>query len=140
MARAPIAIRLEVVPTRRKRMECWRGPRFFSRLGGVVHIHNNDFRPAIAVDIANRQAARGPRLLKSRSGLVAYVREASVAEVPVEQRLLQVPVAHRRIVHFRINMPVGQHDILPAIFVDILKAIPQPNNWFLPAPPVARYR
>ena len=106
--------------------------------GGLVHIHDDDLLPPVAIDISHRQTARGPRLLKGRASLAGNVLKASVAQVPIQQCLLQVAVAHRRIVDLGIDVPVGQHDILPAVVVDVYKSDPPPQQLVLAQPHLLR--
>lgn len=71
----------------------------------------------VAVQIAGGEPARRTGLLKREAGLAGVVGKSSVSEIPVEERLLVVAVAHGGAVHLGADMAVGHQNIRAAVFV-----------------------
>ena len=103
-------------------MELPCSPKFLSSDGDFVHVDDDDLDVAVVVEIADREAARGMRRHDARPRVVGDIEELLVAAVPVEQALLVKRLADAACVDIRIDVPVGDEDVLPAVVVEVEKA------------------
>src|SRR5215216_224403 len=86
-----------------------------------VEIIDHQIKPAIAIEVANRQATPGPRIRQRASRRRAYAFELAL-HVAEEQRLLCVTRSPLMRIGRRINMPVYYKQVEPAVVVVIDKA------------------
>src|SRR5579883_3456632 len=88
---------------------------------GRVHVHQDYFRPPIAVEIANRKTARWSWHLKCRSCHIGDVLKFPITQVAVQERWFKIRVSELFAFDFGVNMAVGNHQVPPSIVVYINK-------------------
>ena len=107
-----------------------RGPRFFRTLGGSFMFDDHDFRPPVAIEIADRQARERGASTAKRGASAMRVTSAKRPLPRLRYSNVPLPIgfADGRVIHLGIDVAVGHHQIGPAVFIDIEKAAPQPSS------------
>src|SRR6185503_795960 len=84
-----------------------------------VHVVYYGIQPPIAVQVADRQSARAPGLRQPTAGCCSQSLEFPILQILKQQHLLGITRAPLLAVNRRVNMAVGNQDILPTVVVEI---------------------
>ena len=123
LTRAPIALRLLVVPTSLSVSQCASARRRQrEQIGGGVDVVHDDVDVAIVVEIGECRAAAGGRGRHRRTEPLRDVLEASVAEVAVHDLALLVARLRLDPLDLRIDVAIDDEEVEPAVVVEIDEA------------------
>ena len=95
------------------------GALVFQQRGTVVHVDDENLRPAVAVKVPGGQPAGRPRRREPGSRRRSDVCECSVAEITIEKRFLAIGFSYGRAVDFGIEVAIGDHEVGPAVLVGV---------------------
>ena len=104
------------------------GTPVFEKMWSAIQIHHQNIEVAILVEVPRSGAAVGPRFTHSTAGRPSEVRELSITQVPEQLTSLEVTSSNVHGLDLRINMAVGNKQILPAIVVKVSKKSAPPQT------------
>src|SRR5437868_11058902 len=88
----------------------------------IIYRIHNDIDIAIVIEISESRAARGARVGDPRSRPEGNVCEMAIVQILVKQLPLRVSRFRLELLDLRIDMPVANQDVRPAIVIHVKKS------------------
>src|SRR5450432_3132326 len=89
--------------------------------GCAIHVDDHNLGPPVAVEISHGESSGWPRYVESWSRGRTEFNKTAVASIVEQERRFEVLVADRLVFYLRINVAIGDHQVVPAIIVHVHK-------------------